>query len=98
MTFAQEVFSNKFDCVEEGEVSLTGNVHDFLVDYDAIDVSDVLDIQRYLTVKNIINLYSDIKQVFIVLLSFSSSLATQCVSLGTKPVMTSPTLIDVNSN
>ena len=73
-------------------------MHDFLVDYDAIDVSDVLDIQRYLTVKNIINLYSDIKQVFIVLLSFSSSLATQCVSLGTKPVMTSPTLIDVNSN
>ena len=73
-------------------------MHDFLVDYDAIDVSDVLDIQRYLTVKNIINLYSDIKQVFILLLSFSSSLATQCVSLGTKPVMTSPTLIDVNSN
>ena len=46
MAFVQEVFSNKFDCVEEEEVSLTGNVHDFLVDYDAIDVSDVLDMQR----------------------------------------------------
>ena len=34
--------------------------------------------------------------MFIVLLSFSSSLATQCVSLGTEPVMTSPTLINVN--
>ena len=46
MAFVQEVFSNKFDCVEEEEVSFTGNVHDFLVDYDAIDVSDVLDMQR----------------------------------------------------
>ena len=36
------------------------------------------------------------KQVFIVLLSFSSSLATKCVSLNDEPRMIRPTLIDLN--
>ena len=34
-----------------------------------------------------------IKQVFIVLLSFSRSLATKCMSLNNEPSMTRPTLI-----
>ena len=39
-------------------------------------------------------MFNLIKQAFIVLLSFSSSLATKCVSLNEKPCMVRPTLID----
>ena len=35
--------------------------------------------------------------MFIVLLSFSSSLATKCLSLNDEPCMVRPTLIDLNS-
>ena len=41
-------------------------------------------------------MFSILKQVFIVLLSFSSSLATKCVSLNDEPCMFRPTLIDLN--
>ena len=41
-------------------------------------------------------MFSPIKQVFIVLLSFSSSLATKCVSLNDEPCIVRPTLIDLN--
>ena len=37
-----------------------------------------------------------INQVLIVLLSFSRSLATKCVSLNHEPCMIRPTLIDIN--
>ena len=37
-----------------------------------------------------------IKQLLIVLLSFSGSLATKCVSLGNEPHMAGPALIDLN--
>ena len=41
-------------------------------------------------------MFSLIKQVFIVLLSFSESLATKCVPLNDKPCMIRPTLKDLN--
>ena len=41
-------------------------------------------------------MFSIFKQALIVLLSFSSSLATKCVSLNDKPCMFRPTLIDLN--
>ena len=41
-------------------------------------------------------MFSLIKQVFIVLFSFSSSLATKCVSLNDEPYMLRPSLIDLN--
>ena len=41
-------------------------------------------------------MFSLIKQVFIALLSFSSSLATKCLSLNDEPCMIRPTLIDFN--
>ena len=41
-------------------------------------------------------MFSFIKHVLIVLLSFSSSLATQCVSLNDEPFMVRHTLIDLN--
>ena len=37
---------------ETEKVSLKGNVYDFLVNYDAIDKSDILNIRKYLRVKN----------------------------------------------
>ena len=50
-------------------------------------------------------MFSLIKQVFVVLLSFSSSLAsvakgstrTKCLSLNDQPCMAGPTVIDLNS-
>ena len=38
-----------------------------------------------------------IKQLLILLLSFSSSLATKCLSLNDEPCMVRPTLIDLNT-
>ena len=34
------------------EVSLKGNVHDFSVDYNSIDKSDILNIRKYLMTKS----------------------------------------------
>ena len=44
--------SNKFDYVEVKEVSLNRNVYNVLVSYYANDKSDILNIQKYLIVKN----------------------------------------------
>ena len=41
-------------------------------------------------------MFSLVKQGFIVLLSFSESLATACLSLNDKSCMVRPTLIDFN--
>ena len=41
-------------------------------------------------------MFSLIKQVFIVLLSFSVSLATKCMFLNDESCMVRPTLIDMN--
>ena len=44
--------SNRFGACEYTEVSLGGNVYNFSFDYDAIDKSDILNIWKYLIVKN----------------------------------------------
>ena len=44
--------SNKFDHVDTGEVSFKGNVYDFSVDFNAIDKSNILNIHKYLMIKN----------------------------------------------
>ena len=41
-------------------------------------------------------MFSLIKQMFTLILSFSNSLATECVSLNDEPCMIRPTLIDLN--
>ena len=46
--------SNNFDYVESGEVSFKGNMYQFLVYYGAIDKYNILNIQKYLMIKNII--------------------------------------------
>ena len=50
--FCLGIMSNGFSATESREVSLNGNVFDFLVDYNSIDKSDKLNIQKYLMAKN----------------------------------------------
>ena len=47
--FCLASISNKF---ESEELSFKGNVFDFSVDYDAIDISDILNTHKHLMVKN----------------------------------------------
>ena len=44
--------SNGFSTTESREVSLNRNVYDFSVDYNSIDKSDILNIQKDLMTKN----------------------------------------------
>ena len=47
--FVWEACLKKFDAEE---VSLKGNMYDFSVDYNVINKSDILNIRKYLMVKN----------------------------------------------
>ena len=44
--------SNGFSTAESREVSINGNVNDFLVDYNSIDKYDISNIHKYLMIKN----------------------------------------------
>ena len=44
--------SNEFGALDSRDVSLNGNVYDFPVDYNFIDKSNVLNIHKYLMIKN----------------------------------------------
>ena len=44
--------STGFSAGESREVSLNGNIYDFSVDYNSIDKSDILNIHKYLMIKN----------------------------------------------
>ena len=44
--------SNEFFAVESREVSLKGTAYDFSVNYNAIDISDILNVHKYFIVKN----------------------------------------------
>ena len=46
--------SNGFSAIEAREVSLNGNVHDFSVNYNSFDKSDLLNIHKQLTAKSCI--------------------------------------------
>ena len=43
---------NEFTATKSGEVSLNGNVYDFSVNYNSIDKSYILNIQKHLITKN----------------------------------------------
>ena len=44
--------SNKFDSNDIKEVTFKGSVYDFSVDYNVTDKSDILNIHKYLMIKN----------------------------------------------
>ena len=71
-------------------------MYDFLVNYNSIHKSDILNIHKYLMVKNNKKMFELIKQEFLALLSFSRSLPTKCVSLYNEPCVIQPFLIDLN--
>ena len=64
-------------------------MYGFSFDCNSIDKSEILNIHMYL-------MLSLIKQVFMVLLSFSESLGTKRVSLNDEPCMLRSTVIDFN--
>ena len=47
-----DFISNGFDATESVKVSFKGNVYDFIVNDNAIDKSDILNIHKYLMVKS----------------------------------------------
>ena len=50
--FCLESIFNGFIATKPGDVSLNGNVYDFSVDYNSINKSDILNIHKYLMIKN----------------------------------------------
>ena len=50
--FCLESISNGFGAADSRGVSLKENVHDFSVNYNALDKSDIWNIHKYLMVKN----------------------------------------------
>ena len=43
---------NEFTAIEPREVSLNGNMYDFLLHYNSTDKSDILNIHKHLMYKN----------------------------------------------
>ena len=70
-------------------------MYDFSVGYNSIGKPDILNIHIYLTTKNN-KMFNFIKQLFIGLLSFSSSSTTKCVSLNDEPCIIRPNLMDLH--
>ena len=50
--FSLESISNRFSATESREVSLNGKVYDVSVNYNAIDKSGILNILKYVIIKN----------------------------------------------
>ena len=50
--FCLEDISNGFGAADSRGVSLKENMYDFSVNYNALDKSDILNIHKYLMVKN----------------------------------------------
>ena len=50
--FCLGIISDEFGATESRQASLKRNVSDDLVDYNAIDTSDILNIHKHLMVKN----------------------------------------------
>ena len=48
LNFVSEAISNRCSATESREVSLNRKVFDFSVDYNSIDKSDILNIQKFL--------------------------------------------------
>ena len=72
-------------------------VYDFSLDYDAIDVDDIVHIHKYLIKKNNIvqmKMFGFVKKVFFVGLTILSS----CISMSNKECKTRPQAINVNGD
>ena len=52
MQFCIGSISNGFSATESRVVSLNRNAYDFSVDYNSVDKSNILNIHKYLMIKN----------------------------------------------
>ena len=72
---------------------------DIYVDHNTIDISNIVNIQKYLKETTSYKIIlKPIKQVFIVLLSFSGSLPTIYITRNNEQFLARPNLIDLSSN
>ena len=79
--------------------------YDFSVDYDSIDVDDILNIHKYLMKKtrNNIKMFRFIKQIFVLtMMLFGCNLSgvnsLECVSINNQECKVRPEIVNVNSN
>ena len=79
-------------------------IYDFSTDYNAIAVSDILDIHKYLMKKNEIveEMFKFIKHIFISTLTFFGCLSNinplEYVSMKNRECKVRPDIVGVNSN
>ena len=99
--------SNGLGALESREVSLNGNEYDFLVDYNSIDKSDILNIDnsdilnihKYLMVKNNIKFVELFKKIVMLLTSIVNvSKDTNCVSLSYQKCEIQPAFMNLHPN
>ena len=103
--------SKNFDVPKSGEVSLKENVNDLSVDYNAIDKSNILNIHKYLIVKNnikwpldlFLKTFTRLVSVYTIenfgeLLAFNSEGCLKYASLNNRPCQARSTLVNINSN
>ena len=61
--FCLRSISNNYDYVDSKEVSFKGNVYDFSVYYGSVEISDNLNIHKYLTIKSNMQMIEIIKRI-----------------------------------
>ena len=82
-----------------------GYIYDFSVDYDAINVDDILDIHKYVMKKkwNSIKMFRFVKRIFVSAMMFSGCNllrvnSLECVSMNNQVCQVRPEIFNVNSN
>ena len=86
------------------KTGFNGYIYDFSTDYNAIAVSDILDIHKYLMKKNEIveEMFKFIKHIFISTLTFFGCLSNinplEYVSMKNRECKVRPDIVGVNSN
>ena len=99
--------SNGFGALESREISLNENENDFLVDYNSvaksdilnIDKSDILNIHKYLVAKNNIKCVELFLKIVMLLTSIVNvSKHTNCVSLRYQKCEIEPTFMNLHPN
>ena len=78
------------------KTGLYGYVFYFSVEYDSTDVAEFQVIINIYWLRAKQKIFGFIKKMFIGLLSFRNSLATQCVSLNNEPCIVRSALTDLN--
>ena len=97
------MFQKIFQQVTWKKTGFNGHIYDFSVDYDAIDVDNILDIHKYLIKKKKMTQYNKmffVKQIFISATMFfgcnlSDVNSLKCVSMNTQECRVRPEIVNV---